>query len=678
MLRKPLARLALKARLITSYLVILAVGGLATSLVGSIIVSSTIMREAQAGAVRSLATARTLYDDELVRLRETVGLLAGEPGVAELVRGAGESASDRLLEVRRRARFDFMGLTDAAGKVVWRAIPGHALGDTVKEVESVRVALQGDLISATEVLPADVLAREGEGLDERVRMDIVATPRGWGRQTGSLTSGMTLVAAAPVLDADGQILGSVYGGVILNRNLGIVDRTWRVLYAGETYQGRPVGTVTIFQGGVRVATTVINEDGSRALGTAVSDEVGRAVLAEGRSWQSRAFVVQDWYLSAYEPIRDVRGAVIGVLYVGVLEQYYAQIRDQVIVSFFAIAGIGFLMILAFTYWIMGTILRPIGEMAVAAQLIAAGDFDHEVQIEGAGEVAVLSRSFNQMLESLREMREDLETWGRTLEEKVKERSKELLDMQIRMGRAERLASIGMLSAGVAHEINNPLGGILALTSLTLEEVSPDDPNRENLEEVVRQAQRCKVIVKGLLDFSRQSVSSAEPVELGRAAQKALALVRSQASFFNIELVFDCDPDLPPIMADQSELQQVILNIIVNAVQAMDEHGRLTIATRSVNGFAELSITDTGRGISPENLDRVFDPFFTTKDEGHGTGLGLSIAYGIVSKHGGTISAESEVGVGSTFTVRFPHAPAFAREAYEKVVSEEQDSDETDS
>jgi len=666
----PLTRLALKARLITSYLVILAIGGLVTSVVGSVIVSSTIMREAQAGAVRNLATARTIYEDELDRLRRTVTLLSGETEVARLVGGVDTSAARRLTEVWRQAGFDFLGATDAAGTVVWRAAPGQGVGDTLRAFEAVLVALQGEVVSATELLPADALAREREGMAERARMDVVSTPRAWGPQDGSLTSGMTLVAAAPVLGADGETQGTVYAGVLLNRNLGIVDRTWKVLYSGETYLGLTVGTVTVFQGGVRVATTVLNENGTRALGTTVSDEVGRAVLEGGQAWQARAFVVRDWYLSAYEPIRDLRGAVIGILYVGVLEQYYAQIRDQVIVSFFAIAGLGFLMILVVTYGIMGSILRPIGEMAVAARNIAEGDFDQEVRVEGEGEVAVLARSFNSMLESLRTMRADLEAWGRTLEEKVKARSKELLDMQVRMGRAERLASIGMLSAGVAHEINNPLGGMLALTALTLEEIPPDDPNRENLEEVVRQAERCKVIVKGLLDFSRQSVSSPEPVELGRAAQEALALVRTQASFFNIELVCDCNPDLPPVMADNSELQQVILNIVVNAVQAMDEHGTLTITTRSVDGLAELSITDTGRGIPPDHVDHVFDPFFTTKDEGHGTGLGLSIAYGIVSKHGGTIAVESEVGVGTTFTVRFPHAPAFAREAYANSLANE--------
>lgn len=658
-----LNRLGLKGRLITAYLVILAVGGLVTSLVGSWIVSSTIMREAQAGAVRNLATARTIYQDEMDRLRRTVDLLAGEPEVAALAEPSTPGSAERLRRVWRESGFDFLGVTDASGRVVLRAAPGTAGGDALTDSPVLRSALAGEAVAATEVIDAAGLGREAPDLDRKARMDVTPTPRGWANGRHPLASGLVLLAAAPVFDAGGEVSGAVYAGTLLNHNLEIVDRMWRVLYAGEAYQGQPVGTVTIFQDGVRVATTVLNEDGTRALGTTVSEEVGRAVLEEGRAWQARAFVVRDWYLSAYEPIRDARGSIVGILYVGVLERYYAQIRDQVIISFFAIAGMGFLMILAFTYGIMGSILRPIGEMAQAAQQIAAGDFDHSVRATGEGEVAALAHSFNTMLESLRAMRDDLEAWGKTLEEKVRVRSQELLDMQVRMARAERLASLGMLSAGVAHEINNPLGGVLALTALSLEEIPADDPNRENLEEVVRQAERCKTIVKGLLDFSRQSMTSPEPVELGHAAREALSLVRSQAAFFNVELVCDFDPDLPPVMADRSEIQQVILNIVVNAVQAMDEHGRLTLVTRSVNGFAELSITDTGHGIPAEQVDHVFDPFFTTKDEGQGTGLGLSIAYGIVAKHGGTISVESQVRVGSTFTVRFPHAPVFARDAY---------------
>jgi two-component system NtrC family sensor kinase len=221
----------------------------------------------------------------------------------------------------------------------------------------------------------------------------------------------------------------------------------------------------------------------------------------------------------------------------------------------------------------------------------------------------------------------------------------------------------MLAAGVAHEINNPLGGILALTALTLEDLKGADPNRENLEEVVKQTQRCRDIVKGLLEFARHSEVNMELVDLNKILQDTLSLVSKQAQFLNVTVVRNWDLQLPPVMADKSQLQQVFMNILVNAVQAMEEKGTITLTTRpgAPDNSVEVLISDTGHGIPPERIDHIFDPFFTTKGSGQGTGLGLSIAYGIITSHRGSISVKSEVGKGCTFTIRLPVASAVARE-----------------
>jgi signal transduction histidine kinase len=215
---------------------------------------------------------------------------------------------------------------------------------------------------------------------------------------------------------------------------------------------------------------------------------------------------------------------------------------------------------------------------------------------------------------------------------------------------------------VAHEINNPLGGILSLTALALEDMPPDDPNREDLQEVVHQAQRCRDIVRGLLEFSRQSRVSMELADLNRILEDTLSLVSRQAQFFNVQVLKELDPELPPVMADKGEFQQVFINILVNAAQAMQERGTITIVTRGLpaDGSVEVRISDTGHGIPPEQVPRIFDPFFTTKEVGEGTGLGLSIVHGIVERHGGTIEVQSTVGEGTTFTVTLPQ-PGAARE-----------------
>jgi two-component system NtrC family sensor kinase len=331
-----------------------------------------------------------------------------------------------------------------------------------------------------------------------------------------------------------------------------------------------------------------------------------------------------------------------------------ETRNQVIVAFFLIATVGFAIIIGTTYVIVRRITHPLVDIADAAHSIAEGDFDREVQPDQPGELGVLAEAFNRMLGSLRQMRSDLEEWGRTLEQKVEHRTEELVKMQARVAQSERLASLGMLAAGVAHEINNPLGGILALTALTVEDTAEDDPRRENLHEVLRQTERCRDIVKSLLEFSRQSRPGNERLNVNTTLAETLSLIGNQSLFFNIEFTLECDPDLPAIMVDRTQLQQVFMNLLVNAGQAM-ESGRITVKTTycATEGQVEISIRDTGRGIAPEHVDHIFDPFFTTKESGHGTGLGLSIAYGIVTKHGGTISVQSEVGEGTTFRLRFP-------------------------
>jgi len=408
---------------------------------------------------------------------------------------------------------------------------------------------------------------------------------------------------------------------------------------------------------------VLAATGERAVGTMISAEVQEAVLVRGETWRGRAFVVHDWFISRYEPIRNLQGQTIGALYVGVLERAYTAIRDRVILSFFAIATIGFVLIIATTYYEISHITRPVGQMVEATRSIAAGRLDQEVEAGDQGEIALLAQSFNTMLKSLRAMKGDLEEWGRTLEEKVRRRTEELVAMQARVSQSERLASVGMLAAGVAHEINNPLGGIMALTSLTLEDLPPDDPNRENLEEVVHQSQRCRDIVKGLLEFSRQSRMGADLVELDKVLDDTLALLTKQAAFFNVTVVKEYDPQLPAVLANRSELQQVFMNILMNAAQAMEENGTIRIVTRpaAVEDTVEVLISDTGHGISPEDVGRIFDPFFSTKPSGQGTGLGLSITYGIITSHKGTIQVDSELGKGTTFTIRMPAAMGAARD-----------------
>ena len=223
----------------------------------------------------------------------------------------------------------------------------------------------------------------------------------------------------------------------------------------------------------------------------------------------------------------------------------------------------------------------------------------------------------------------------------------------RIQETERLAVVGQLAAGVAHELNNPLQGIVAYSHLLLERLVEDDRHHSFVEKIVAQADRCIAIVRALLDFSRPTAPKKQSSDMNSLVGQCIDLVDAQAQFINIEFVQELDPDLPLVMVDPAQLQQVFVNLIVNAAEAMDGAGRIAITTRRFDGGVEVEVADEGPGIDPEDLDRVFDPFFSTKEAGHGTGLGLAISYGIVREHEGEISVTSRPATGATFVVRLP-------------------------
>ncbi len=221
--------------------------------------------------------------------------------------------------------------------------------------------------------------------------------------------------------------------------------------------------------------------------------------------------------------------------------------------------------------------------------------------------------------------------------------------------SEKMAGLGRLAAGVAHEINNPMSGIMLYANLVQEELGDGHPLREDLQTIIHEAERCKVIVADLLEFSHQNTYDMEPVDFNDVIQKTLTILQHQPLFHNIVIIRQLDPDLPPIYGNSIRLNQVVMNLVVNAAQAMHGSGRLRITsrTRANKDINEISIEDTGPGIPDDLLDKIFEPFFTTKEPGEGTGLGLSVSYAIVKEHQGSIRVTSTSPSGTTFTLKFP-------------------------
>jgi two-component system NtrC family sensor kinase len=236
--------------------------------------------------------------------------------------------------------------------------------------------------------------------------------------------------------------------------------------------------------------------------------------------------------------------------------------------------------------------------------------------------------------------------------------KKLQETHLQLVSSEKMASLGKLAAGIAHEINNPLGGILIYSSLMMEDLPEEDPKRGDLARIVQETGRCKEIVKSLLEFARQTEPKKEPTDINRAINDGLFFLVNQALFHNIRIVKNLDPFLPFVRGNSGQLKQVFMNIIVNAAEAMHGNGTLTIATSPSpdRKTVWIEFADTGEGIPEENLSRIFDPFFTTKDVGKGTGLGLATSYGIVQDHGGTINVRSQVGLGTSFIIELPIQP----------------------
>jgi two-component system NtrC family sensor kinase len=367
---------------------------------------------------------------------------------------------------------------------------------------------------------------------------------------------------------------------------------------------------------------------------------------------------------------DIQAEAIGLARLGIsLEKVKKDIARMVWMTIFLTSLVVFAAIVV-TITLVNFIIKPVENLVDVTERIAAGDLSHDVPVKSNDELGRLATSFNKMTDSLRNYREEVEMYNRTLEQKIAERTSELEAAQKQLIQSEKMAAIGELAAGVAHELNNPMGGILGYSQYALEKLSSkkaadladDDIEMQCrfLEDIEQQARRCKTIIKNLLKFSRTSAKTEfEYFNLNQALEETLTFVQHQLDMKNILLEKNLDQSLPAYYGNASQLQQVFTNIMLNAQQAMPEGGNLKIETRfsppigEFQGCVEVEFTDTGMGIPPEILNKIFEPFYTTKDVGKGTGLGLSISYGIIKEHQGDILVKSKVGEGTTFTLVLP-------------------------
>jgi two-component system NtrC family sensor kinase len=323
-----------------------------------------------------------------------------------------------------------------------------------------------------------------------------------------------------------------------------------------------------------------------------------------------------------------------------------------------------LLLIAVLSWffVWEVVGRPVKALRRGTEHLAAGNLGYQIEVHSEDELGELARSFNGMSRQLQAEHTENVAWTRTLEQRVEQKTRELKRAHEHALHTEKMASIGKMAAVLAHEINNPLSGILTYAKLLRKWLGQGDANEtrrkdiyESLDLIASESRRCGDLVKNLLTFSRTTPMNLQATSLNQVIERALRLIQHQLDLAGIQVQPDLDPELPPVLCDGAQIEQVLLALMVNALDAMPQGGNLWLTTKlnREENVARITVRDDGTGISPEILPRIFEPFLTTKETGRGVGLGLAISRSILERHNGNIEVQSEVGRGTTFTVTLP-------------------------
>ncbi len=630
-----------RAKLLAGFLGVTLLVGVVSLVIGVHLIDRNVFGEALHRVQRDLNAAHELYLSRVKQVKTALSITT--LGFAFISSVSGRDTTDlgiRLERLSRLAELDFAGIVTADGRTLCRTGPFAFAGPAPrKENPLAKVVLGGRVPAAgTMVLDREFLISENPELVERARIPARQPSGGDSDSAPEQTAALVMAAAVPIFDGD-TLLGVLYGGILLNRNDAVADTLRDAVFQRETYRGRSIGCATVFLHDLRVATSVNGPEGRRVLGSRVSGEVKEQVLDRGQLWTGRAHIAGNGCIAAYRPMEDIFGRRIGMLKLAVLEEKFAHVRSHALKMFILTTLGGMLLAAVAGLLIAGRITSPIQRLIRASQQVREGSLNADLGPPATSEIGVLQKAFGEMVEAMRRRRAASE---------------------LRVIQSEKQASVGRLAAGVAHEINNPLTGVLTYTHMLLrrKDLLPD--MRSDLQIIVEATERVRKIVKGLLDFSRQTKLDPEPTDINRLVGTAISLAENQALMKGVSIHFNPGEHLPLVTLDRSQIQSVVINIIINSLDATEPGGHIrifTAASLSGDGDAqegiEITFADTGCGIPPENLNQLFDPFFTTKGVGQGTGLGLSVSLGIVQRHGGHIRVQSEVGKGSRFFVWLP-------------------------
>ncbi|MFA5097177.1 MAG: cache domain-containing protein [Candidatus Margulisiibacteriota bacterium] len=589
---------SIRTRIIYSFLLVITMLALLVGIFGAYVINSNIVGREQKQMVSDITIARKFYNAEIEKLKDVFSFM-GEP-------------SD-LKSIRIKLRLDYLD-------IVKRSELPSVKSEIVK-----RAFETGASAGGTRIIDKDELKKMGAELYERARMPLVNTPMALPTERKELENAMAIGCASPLsYDSAGKVDKVIYGGRLLNRDLQLVDAVRGYVFEEQLYKGKPLGTVTIFQDDVRIATNVLDRQGSRALGTRISKDVYERVAVKGGRWFDRAFVVTDWYLTAYEPIRDIEGKVIGILYVGTLEEPFRDMKRNILIMFLGIVAVASVFAALLAFFLEFSMTRPIDRMLEATEKISGGDLAFRVMTRTPiKELNKFARSFNLMAVQL------------------SERERTLKDSNIRY-----LDLVGFVS----HELK----GILASTMLHAYSVRDgflgmiNFKQRKALDSVVKNLEYFDSTVKNFLNLSRIEKDEM-PVNRTDLLLGEDLLDQSVQEFFKpaAEKSIVIENNIArgiKVRADFNLMQIVANNLVGNAVKYGSANGKVSLNCVQESDRIKVEVYNDGKPLTGEETQRLFKRFSRLDNpetkKNKGTGLGLFISRQIIEKHGGSIRVES--------------------------------------
>ncbi|QAT16588.1 signal transduction histidine kinase [Candidatus Velamenicoccus archaeovorus] len=594
----------LKTNIILSFFAVISILVVSVAILGYYIINRNVIQRAQRQIKNDLKVARWAYNTEIDRIRLAFNLVG---------------PSNDLERLKGQIGLDYISVVDK------NDLPA------IKS-EVVRAAFEGKALAATRIIGPEELKEMGRSLYEKSVIEIKPTAKARPTEIHILDSAMAVGYAKPLFDNAGHVRAVMYGGKIINRDAELVDKIRSFVFENQMYEGRPTGTVTIFLDDVRIATNVLDKNGERAIGTRVSATVYKKVVEEGRTFLDRAFVVTDWYLTAYEPIRNIEGKVIGILYVGILEKPFVDMRRNVFLVFFGIVVLASLLAVILGLVLAQGMARPLTRLLEAAGRFSKGDLSHRIGMFNSRvrEIDVLAEAFNDMAAKIDEREKRLEALNKELEAL----NKSYLDL------------VGFVS----HELK----GILSSTIMNAYTVRDgflgmvNFKQRKALDSIARNLDYLEATVKNFLNLSRLekgelAVSKSEVLLKENIVDPSLEAFGRQATDKEMQVVNDTAAGLK-VMADVDLLQIVVNNLIGNAVKYGQRGGILRVSAEIRNGTAHVEVYNDGKPLAQDEIDKLFRRFSRLKSEEtrnvQGTGLGLFVSKEIIEKHGGWIWVEA--------------------------------------